>query len=212
MILSPELITAFGTVVLAVFSINLAWYTAALCKEQIRQRQPEVIVSIEPDKQSPIVLNFVVDNIGRGGAYGVQISVEKDTVVEWGSKSLRLSELPFLDQPYIKPYAGFYKRLGMFCGFKEKEVQFFVSYRDKYGKKYTESFRYNLEKFSGMAASDPTDTIIANHLDKINQNLGSIAGKRIKVDIFDSKNRHEEHLEVQKRQAELKASKEKVTS
>lgn len=171
--LSPESITAFGTLILAIGTVILAWETRRMRETQT---EPDVYVNFQPQEEDYHLLDLVIGNAGQGTAYNVKFKVDPD--IEYYKESY-LSKLSFFDEgiSYLAPNQTLKSHLTntSFGYFKNLSTPFEieVKYKNKAGKKFKKVYPINLGSLSELGYLKVPS--IPHNLEKIQKDIESIS-------------------------------------
>jgi hypothetical protein len=192
-----------------------AFLTWKLVNETRRMRKaqtdPEISVSlVQNDKATIEFIELVIENIGLGPAYGIKFEVIKDFTLS----NRMLSEVGFIKNgiSYFSPKQPMKLSVASFIHDKEladKSIELKVIYSNSIAEQFTRKFILNFSQFSFFTqVGFPPLIKIAEHLKSIASNLSDITSgfRKLKIDIYDSKDRTEEEKQTLKEFDEFQKS------
>ena len=208
------LVLAFVVMSGTVFYSILTWRLVSETKKMRKsQTHPEISVSlVQNDKTSIDFIDLVIENIGLGPAYNIKFEVLNDFKLS----KLMLSEVGFIKNgiTYFSPKQPMKLWVGSFIHDKEladKSIELKVTYSNSLSEQFNHKFILNFSQFAFFTQLGTPPLIkIAEHLKSIESNIESITSgfKKLKIDIYDSKDREEEKKSTLKAFDELEKSKE----
>ncbi|MDP3148062.1 MAG: hypothetical protein Q8N83_02925 [Ignavibacteria bacterium] len=215
-----ELITLLFTIAVGISTIVYAYLTAKLVSEtklmRKSQTDPEISLSLVQNDHSISFIDLVIENIGLGPAYNINIEVVKDFKLS----NRMLSEVGFIKNgiKYFSPRQSLKLWVASFIEDKElaeKSIELKITYTNSLNEQFTRQFILNFSQFSYFTQLGTPPLIkIAEHLETIDKTLNNITSgfKKLKVDIFDSDDREQHEKEVAKEFEEYKKSQNKKNS
>lgn len=163
--------------------------------------QPHVVVTLAPNRWSARHFNLHVDNTGNATAYDIKVSItpplQNDETRNDDAK------IPFERISVLKPGTGLCSYLSEYQPLKGKTFEVKISWLKSSSEKSREENSYILRMSDHEGVSwlgnDPA-VDVAQHLKKIEKNLGDISRKHIQVDVYSAMDRlHEKRLAARER-------------
>lgn len=197
---------AVATVVLAILTGLLAYYTMVLAKEAKKTREqdlePNIVVTIEPYEGASFHAYLIIENVGKGVAYDVLIDEHDNQIFKYEKREFKLSDLAFMKLKVLKPGQKIEHHVGMFKDFPSRTFKFNVTSKDALGKLVQCSndvdvnCYYDRIKFNDKGIDDLVGAVqkIESHLNHITTGF-----RRLKVDAFNAEDREEERKELEER-------------
>jgi hypothetical protein len=195
---SAAVVTALGTVALSFFTIVLARETKRLADVG---EQPNVVVTIEPNKHSMLYLDMHVENTGTATAYDIEVTFEPALEITGRDASRRI---PLRNISILKPGQSISSSL---TGWNELQTKAFAvrtSWLRKPSARSRERLEYSmdltqLEGISRLGGDPAIDS--ARAAKKIADTLESLGRgyNKLSVNIFNSSDRAEEERELEER-------------
>lgn len=194
-----------GTIATAIATFFLWRVTLVLARETTRMAeasaQPHVVVTLAPNRWSARHFNLHVDNTGNATAYDIKVSItpplQNDETRNDDAK------IPFERISVLKPGTGLCSYLSEYQPLKGKTFEVKISWLKSSSEKSREENSYILRMSDHEGVSwlgnDPA-VDVAQHLKKIEKNLGDISRKHIQVDVYSAMDRlHEKRLAARER-------------
>lgn len=206
---------AIATVVLALLTGLLAYFTWVLSREARKTRQqqlePNIVVTVEPSELAMFYAFLIIENVGQGVAYDVSIRESEDHTFKDEKREFKLNDLAFMNLKVLKPGQKIEHLLGTFENLPSRTFQFDTIAKDAVGRKVKCSNTvdvncyYDRRKFNEKTMDD-----LVNSLKKIEDHFGHLASgfRRLKVETYDKEEREEEQKQ---REEHLKQQREKKT-
>ncbi len=127
-----------STAVLAILTIALTYYTRVLAKEARNTRQqslePNIVVTIEPSDLAEFYAFLIIENVGSGVAYDVQIKESGNHTFRDSRKEFVLNDLAFMNLKILKVNQKIEHLLGNFKDLPGKVFEFDVTAKDANGR------------------------------------------------------------------------------
>jgi hypothetical protein len=187
-------IGALANIVLAVLTVVLAWYTRELAIEARATREaasaPEVVVTLEPNRRL-IFLDLVVENVGRGVAYDLNVVFEPEIRIMRGGNLRVITGFGNIDRWTLKPNQEYRNFVGRMSDWQEKHIRAIVSYAGNNGKRYSLIYNLDLETFLGMTQLEDDLTSITQSMKKVADAVDRISRghDHINVNVHDAADR-----------------------
>ena len=206
-------VTTIATVIIAVSAISTAWLTRSLAKENRLLRklgnEPQVIAYLVASPRHPAVIDFVLSNVGHGPARNIEFSFDFDECF-YGNG--RVAPMNRADRaPYGFLLQG--EKIRMLFGsggglIGENGLPPFranIKWENMTGKPFDESYKMDVQQFSGTFTGTSTDHEIAKSLEKISKRLDCFASagtsERLKVETMTTDEVRQHRLEREQRAA-----------
>lgn len=202
-------VVALATVVYAL----LTWKLVSETKEMREvQTEPRISVIFQPREEWINFIDLVIKNIGLGPAYNMKFEINPDFEFRNGHF---LSQLNFMKGiKYLAPNQKMQFFLtSLVENFEEKTKKPFnikVTYDNKVGESYTETFTIDFSELVGLGQlGEPPLHKIAKNLEKIQQDIQHIStgSHRLKTIVYTKKDIENENKEFIKRIKSQKPSK-----
>jgi cell division protein FtsL len=198
---NQEIMTLLFACVVAISTVFYVILTRQLVSERKKMRkaqtQPEISASlVQNDKTSIEFIDLVIENIGLGPAYNIKFEVLNDFKLS----KIMLSEVGFIKNgiSYFSPKQPMKLWVDSFLHDKEladKSIELKITYSNSLSDQFNQKFILNFSQFASFTQLGTPPLIkIAEHLNSIEKNIESIASgfKKLKIDIYDSKDSEEE--------------------
>jgi len=194
-----------GTIATAIATFFLWRVTLVLARETTRMAeasaQPHVVVTLAPNRWSARHFNLHVDNTGNATAYDIRVTITPP--LQNGEARNDDAKIPFERISVLKPGTGLCSYLSEYQPLKGKTFEVKISWLKSSSDKTREENSYVLRMADHDGVSwlgnDPA-VDVAQHLKKIEKNLGDISRKHIQVDIYSAMDRlHERRLAARER-------------
>lgn len=195
-------VVAFATIVYAI----LTWMLVSETKEMREvQTEPRVSVVFQPREEWINFIDLIVKNIGLGPAYDIKFNVKPDFEYRKGRS---LSEINFIKNgvKYLNPNQKIQFFLtNLVEGFDKKvKIPFTieVSYKNKFGKKYSENFVIDFSELLGLGQlGEPPLHKIAKNIEDIQKDIHHLSTgfHRLKTVVYTKKDINNENKEMMKR-------------
>ncbi|RLJ09256.1 MAG: hypothetical protein DRP13_00590 [Candidatus Aenigmatarchaeota archaeon] len=208
-------IVALATVVYAI----LTWKLVSETKElREAQTEPRISVIYQPREEWINFIDLVIKNIGLGPAYDIKFEITPDFEYRKGHF---LSELNFMKKgiKYLAPNQRIQFFLtSMVEDFENKIKKPFtikVIYKNKFGKKYSESFVIDFSELVGLGQlGEPPLHKIAKNIENIQRDIHHLSTgfHRLKTIIYTKKDIEEENKQLTKQIKTKKSKKVKKSS
>jgi hypothetical protein len=211
-----EIITLLFTIAVGISTIFYVRLTAKLVKETIKMRKsqtdPEISVLLVSNESSISFIDLLVENIGMGPAYNIKFEVKKDFALSKGM----LSEVGFIKNGinYFSPKQSMRLWVASFINNKElpeKVIELKVSYSNSLSEIFTRTFTLNFSQYASLIQlGTPPLQRVADKIELIEKNLDNITSgfKKLKIDIYDAKDRKDEKRKLDKEFEEFDKSQE----
>jgi hypothetical protein len=191
------LVFAFAVTVSTIVYAILTWRLVSETRRMRKaQTDPEISVSLIQNENSINFIDLVTENIGLGSAYNIKFDILKDFKL---SKRM-LSEVGFIKNgiTYLSPRQSMKSWIASFLHDKElvnKSIELKVTYNNSLSEQYTKQFILNFSQFAFIKQLGTPPLIkIGEHLESIEKNINDITSglKKLKIEIYDTKDRNEE--------------------
>lgn len=202
-------VVAFATVVYAILTYMLVSETKEMREAQT---EPRVSVVFQPREEWINFIDLIVKNIGLGPAYDIKFDVKPDFEYRNGQS---LSQINFIKNgvKYLDPNQKIQFFLTSMVENFDKKVKtpftIEVTYKNKFGKKYSEKFVIDFSELVGLGQlGEPPLHKIAKNIEDIRKDIGHLSTgfHRIKAIVYTKKDIDNENKEMMKR---IKKQKEK---
>lgn len=191
-------VQTLSSITLCLLTFLLACFTKNLATEAKKTREqaigPNIVVTLEPSDKSPIHTMLIIENIGSGAAYNISIKEKGDYQYHHQNKNkeIYINNLGLMNIKVLKPNQ---KIEHLFLPFKELDgyiFRFEIKTYNALGQLVECYNEVDLNTYVGCASWEKkTFDDLVNVLDKVSKQLN----KRLKVDIYDSKNREKERIQ-----------------
>jgi hypothetical protein len=197
--------TLFFTAVVALATVAYVVLTRQLVNETIELRKnqtsPQLSISILPRNPEVWIIDMIIENVGNGAAYNIQIKPTKSFEMR---DNREFNNVGFIKNGY-NYFAPHQKIKFFFTDLvhkkEEKENVNFdlnVSYEDYSGNKYKSTFKINLSEFYGIPRlGNPPIYDIAETLKKIEKMLERLLHKKLEIDVYNKEDREEEKQKLE---------------
>ena len=202
-------VVAFSTAVYAIFTWRLSDETI---KMREVQTEPNVSIIIEPREERMALINMKIRNIGSGPAYGIRFKIAPD--FEYFNEK-NLSQI----MEGVKYLAPNQKRQFFLTNLAEdhdKKInnpfKIKASYKDKFDKKFEETFIIDFSEFEGMFERKPPLHQIAESLESIKTHIDqfSVGSNKLKTIVYTKKDiENENKLPVERTKQRIKQDQKK---
>lgn len=181
----PAVVTAAGTVVLAIFTTALAVYTRLLVRVT---QQPFVVATIEPNPQALMYVDLHVGNEGNASAFDVAVSFDPPLPTDKDGKENR--PLPFSHVTVLRPGQKLVSFICAFAAVEDKTYKATIAWRKKPAARTVERISYNvtLNHYKGFThLGNDYGQKSSKSLEKIASALDAVADgrKTLSVDTFN---------------------------
>lgn len=206
---------AVATVVLALLTGALAYYTRVLARETRRTREqaqePNIVVTIEPHNRVMFYAFLVIENVGKGPAYDIVVTEQGNHTVKNNRKEFKINDLAFMKLKVLKAGQKVEHLLGKFDDLPTQIFDFEIKGTDVSGNQVScsnsidVSCYYDISKFQDKNMED-----FVRLFEKFERNFGHVVSgfSRLKVDTFDREEREQEQKELEER---FKTQREQTT-
>lgn len=201
--------------VTAIATIFLWRVTKIMAEETKRMAEaasrPHVIASIDVNQWSTMYANITLENVGTGPAYEIEVSFDPAIPFEThgGDNNPPLSRVSLL-----KPGQALTSYLGGIQAVIDMEVTVTTSWRSAPDSSSREAISYVLDMrplraVSQLGAANPM-VQIAETIKKMREDWEQVARahRRLKVDVFDSRDRAREQRDIERRHRQIRARQE----
>jgi len=205
-------IVALATGIYAILTWRLVAETEKL---RIAQTEPDVSVIIQPREDWINFVDMIIKNIGSGPAYEVKFRVSPDFEFRKGEY---LSKLNFIENgiKHLSPQQKFHFYLTNMTEDFEKKIKspfdMEVTYKNKFGKQYKNTFRIDFSELSGLnQLGEPPLHKIAKNMEKIQSDIHHLSTgfSRLKTVIYTKKDIDQENKRLMKRIGKKKEKEKK---
>lgn len=179
-------ITDVFTVVLAFLTALLAYFTFILAREAKKTREenlaPNIVVTIEPSNVANNHAVLVIQNVGNGVAYDVNVIEKAKTIIKEevrinGSDYI-LNDLAFMKLKVLKPNQKIEHSIGQFINLPVREFKFDISMKNSYGKRVICSNQVDVNcYYDAIVFNEKKIDDLVKILDKINKSINNLAPK-----------------------------------
>ena len=190
-------ITLFFTAVVAIATVFYVRLTSNLVNETIElrkaQTQPQLSVSILPRDPEVWIVDMIIENVGNGAAYNIQINPSSNFEMRENREFINIGFIKN-DYKYFAPH----QRLKFFFTNlvdkkEEKENVKFdikVKYEDHSGKVYETIYKINLAEFYGIPRyGNPPIYDLSETLKNIDKNINKLVNEKINVNVYNEEDR-----------------------
>lgn len=212
-----ELVPAVVALMVAFVSLLISFQALS---EQRKMRQagtdPVLIAHLSGRKDHPILTMLRFSNVGAGAATNVRVSIADEAWPELLERT-RLKRENFL-RPYAAILQGAHLEYAMHVAHEllgDSPLSPFavtLEYEDIDGGKYKSEHLIDVQELSGQGVNSPTETKVANALEKIQRDLGHFASGFKTLGVV-TENREErlkrERMEHKELRAELEKAKKR---
>ena len=180
---NANLLTAIATGVLAILTVGLLAENRYLRKAG---SSPAVVTYLRPHPDGHGGIQFVIENVGRGPAFDVDMKFECDEADFEGHKVLLtndatrrpLTVLP-QEEKIVALFGISFELYGGGGSSMPKPLKPFstnLQYTDIFGRKHTQKFRLDIRQFAGLRGifDKPNDRKAAQSLEKIEKHLAKL--------------------------------------
>jgi len=204
-----SIIVAVSTAVYAFLTWKLVTETR---KMREAQTEPRISVIFQPKEEWISLIDLVIRNIGLGPAYGIKFEITPDFEYRKGKL---LSQLNFIKGiKYLAPSQKMQFFLTTLAeNFEDKTKTSFnikVTYNNKTGKTYTETFIIDFSELVGLSQlGEPPLYKISKNIEKIQQEIRHISTgfHKLKTIVYTKKEIDDENKQFTKRTNSQKVSK-----
>lgn len=178
--------------------VGLTWYLAEETRKA-RQQQlaPNVIVTLEPYTHAIVLFELVIQNVGSGAAYDLDIRLDPDVIYKDDEGGIhKISELSLLKISILKPGQKINRFISRYENIENRHTNIYCTCRDAEGREHVSNNTINLDALSSYGATGKDNLLrIAEASEKIEQAISRIVlgNKRIGIDQFTSEDRKQEH-------------------
>lgn len=211
------------SLIVAVATLFYVILTRSLVKETKRMREaqtePHVAAKVELTDEWIHFIMFAVENVGVGPAYNIKLTIKPDFITDMNRP---LSSIGMFKHgiSYLAPGQRLSIYLTSLLG-KIDEIEkpdskykftVHINYESSTGVKYSNTYPIDFLQFMGMSRiGTPPMRSIAGDIEKIRDSVGKIQSgwNKLKVEIYDSKDRKMEVDKWKREQRELIAQQKK---
>ena len=197
---AAAVVTAFATITLSYFTIVLARETRRLADVG---SQPNIVVTIEPNRHSLLYLDMHVENTGTATAFAIEIEFVPRPRL-WEDRTDR--PLPLRNISVLKPGQSLSSSFAKWSSLEPKAFLIRASWCRRPNASEREDLAYSMDlhQFEGMSRLGEDPAIeSARATKKISEEIGRLSSgfNRLSVDTYSAADRDEEEREREARWA-----------
>jgi hypothetical protein len=185
-----------ATVLVAPFSLALVLLTAVLARETramwVKNREPHLVVTIEPTAASLMFVDLVVENIGGGAAFSIETTFDPDLEVADQRGPFRVSSRSIVRAPILKPRQRIATFLGQWSAIAPRRTTVKCTCRSEDGTLQEFSNVIDLASYAGISqlGEHPIQKT-AYELEQLRKAVEKLATgwSRLEVNIHDADDR-----------------------
>ncbi len=206
-----------ATVVLAWLTLSLTRYTKVMAEEAKKTREqsiePHVVVRLEAHHRYRNLICLVIENVGKGIAYNLDISEKDNPSISDNGKTFHLNDLSFLRLKTLKAGERIEHLLTQY-GSLPKDLWIFTAKAEDINRKVYEHTTFtNTNAYMGLGTLEEKDLgDVARSLEKIDQKIGSwsssSSSRRINVNVYSQDDRDREKKEWEEYREEMRTANE----
>ena len=206
-------VATVATVIIAVSASITAWLTGILARENRLLRklgsEPKVIAYLVSSPRRPAIIDFVLSNVGRGPARNIEFSFDFDERFYGNGRVAPMNRSDRTPYGFLPQDEKIRMLFGSGVGLIGENglppFQANIKWENMKGRIFAESYKMDVQQFSGTFPDTSTDYEIAKTLEKISKRLDRFASAgtsgRLKVETMTADEVRQRRHELEQRTA-----------